>query len=58
VLGLLALSDSLKTLIVVSDIDCNSKFANRACSDLLGRKADEVRNKNLFSAFRQPDRRF
>ena len=55
--GLLALFDSLQTPIVVSDIDGNIKFANRACCELLGRSAEELKDTNFFSVFSQPDRR-
>jgi PAS domain S-box-containing protein len=55
--GLLALFDSLQTPIVVSDIDGNIKFANRACCDLLGRSAEEIKDTNFFAVFSQPDRR-
>jgi PAS domain S-box-containing protein len=55
--GLLALFDSLQTPIVVSDIDGNIKFANRACCELLGRSAEEIKDTNFFSVFSQPDRR-
>jgi PAS domain S-box-containing protein len=54
---LLALFDSLQTPIVVSDIDGNIKFANRACCELLGRSAEEIKDTNFFSVFSQPDRR-
>ena len=54
---LLGLFDALKTPIVVSDIDGNIKFANRACCELLGRTAEELRDTSYFSAFAQPDRR-
>jgi PAS domain S-box-containing protein len=55
--GLLALFDALKTPIVVSDIDGNIKFANRACCELLGRNPDELKHTNFFSVFSQSDRR-
>jgi len=55
--GMLALFDSLQTPIVVSDIDGNIKFANRACCDLLGRSAEEIKDTNFFAVFSQPDRR-
>jgi PAS domain S-box-containing protein len=55
--GLLALFDSLQTPIVVSDIDGNIKFANRACCELLGRSAEEIKDTNFFSVFSQPDQR-
>ena len=55
--GLLALFDSLQTPIVVSDIDGNIKFANRACCEVLGRSAEEIKDTNFFSVFSQPDRR-
>ena len=55
--GLLALFDSLQTPIVVSDIDGNIKFANRACCELLGRSAEEIKDTNFFAVFSQPDRR-
>ena len=55
--GLLALFDSLKTPLVVSDIDGNINFANRACCELLGRKAAEIKDTNFFSVFSQPDQR-
>ena len=55
--GLLALFDSLQTPIVVSDIDGNTKFANQACCELLGRDAAEIKDTNFFSVFSQPDRR-
>jgi PAS domain S-box-containing protein len=54
---LLALFDSLQTPIVVSDIDGNIKFANRACCEVLGRSAEEIKDTNFFSVFSQPDRR-
>jgi len=55
--GLLALFDSLQTPIVVSDIDGNIKFANRACCELLGRSPEEIKDTNFFAVFSQPDRR-
>jgi PAS domain S-box-containing protein len=55
--GLLALFGSLKTPIVVSDIDGNIKFSNQACCELLGRKAAEIKDTNFFSVFSQPDQR-
>jgi PAS domain S-box-containing protein len=55
--GLLALFDSLQTPIVVSDIDGNIKFTNRACCELLGRSAEEIKDTNFFAVFSQPDRR-
>ncbi|MEY3479522.1 MAG: fold [Verrucomicrobiota bacterium] len=55
--GLLSLFDSLKNPIVVSDIDGNIKFANRACCELLGRSAREVTDVNFFSVFTQPEQR-
>jgi PAS domain S-box-containing protein len=55
--GLLALFDSLQTPIVVSDIDGNINFANRACCELLGRSVEEVTEANFFSVFTQPDQR-
>jgi PAS domain S-box-containing protein len=55
--GLLALFDSLQTPIVVSDIDGNIKFANRACRDLLEYSAEALKEMNFFSVFSQPDQR-
>ena len=55
--GLLALFDSLKTPIVVSDIDGNIKSANQACCELLGRSVEGIKDTNFFSVFSQPDRR-
>lgn len=55
--GLLALFDSLKTPIVVSDIDGNINFANRSCCDLLGRSAMEMKGMSFFSVFTQADQR-
>ena len=55
--GMLALFDSLQTPIVVSDIDGIIKFANRACCELLGRSAEEIKDTNFFAVFSQPDRR-
>jgi len=55
--GLLALFDSLKTPIVVSDIDGNINFANRSCCELLGRSAEEIKDTSFFSVFTQPDQR-
>ena len=55
--GMLALFDSLQMPIVVSDIDGNIKFANRACCELLGRSAEEIKDTNFFAVFSQPDRR-
>jgi PAS domain S-box-containing protein len=55
--GLLALFDSLKTPIVVSDIDGNIKSANQASCELLGRSPEEIKDTNFFSVFSQPDRR-
>jgi len=55
--GLLALFDALKTPIMVSDIDGNINFANRACCELLGRNFSELKDTNFFSVFSQPDRR-
>jgi PAS domain S-box-containing protein len=55
--GLLALFDSLKTPIVVSDIDGNINFANKACCDLLGRGADELKAANFFNVFSGPAQR-
>jgi len=55
--GLLALFDSLKTPIVVSDVDGNINFANRSCCELLGRSAVEIKDTSFFSVFTQPDQR-
>ena len=55
--GLLALFDSLKTPIVVSDVDGNINFANRSCCELLGRSAEEMKDTSFFSVFTQPDQR-
>lgn len=55
--SLLALLDSLRTPIVVSDEDGEVQFANRACCSLLGRGADEVRGLSFFTLFADPDRR-
>jgi PAS domain S-box-containing protein len=55
--GLLALFDSLKPPILVSDIDGNIKFANQSSCELLGRSAEEIKATNFFSVFSQPDRR-
>jgi PAS domain-containing protein len=55
--GLLALFDSLKTPLVVSDIDGNINFANRACCELLEREVAEIKDTNFFSVFSQPDQR-
>ena len=55
--GLLALFDSLRTPIVVSDIDGNIKFANHSCCELLGRNTREIKEMNFFSLFSQPDQR-
>jgi PAS domain S-box-containing protein len=55
--GLLALFDSLKTPILVSDNDGNINFANRACCELLDRGAEEIKDTNFFSVFSQPDQR-
>ena len=55
--GLLALFDSLKTPIVVSDVDGNINFANRSCCELLGRSAEEMKDASFFSVFVQPDQR-
>lgn len=55
--GLLGLFDSLQTPIVVSDVDGNIKFANKACCELLGRSAEVLKEMNFFSVFSQPDQR-
>lgn len=55
--GLLALFDSLKTPIVVSDVDGNINFANRSCCELLGRSPEEMKDTSFFSVFTQPDQR-
>lgn len=55
--GLMELFDSLKTPIVVSDIDGNINFANQACCEVLGRSAEEIKDTNFFSVFSQPDQR-
>ena len=55
--GLLGLFDSLKTPIVVSDIDGNINYANRSCCELLGRDAAEIKDSNFFSVFSQPEQR-
>lgn len=55
--GLLSLFDSLKTPIVVSDADGNMTFANRACCDLLGLSATEIKDTNFCSVFTQPGQR-
>jgi PAS domain S-box-containing protein len=55
--GLLALFDSLKTPIVLSDIDGNINFANRSCCELLGRSREEIQHTSFFSVFIQPDQR-
>jgi PAS domain S-box-containing protein len=55
--GLLGLFDSLKTPIVVSDIDGNIKFTNKACCELLGCLAEAMKGTSFFSVFSQPDQR-
>jgi PAS domain S-box-containing protein len=55
--GLMALFDSLKTPIMVSDIDGNINFANQACCDLLGRGVREIKDTNFFSVFSEPGQR-
>ncbi len=55
--GLLDLFDALKTPVVVSDIDGNINFVNRACCELLGRDAAELKGTSFFSIFTQPDQR-
>jgi PAS domain S-box-containing protein len=55
--SLLALFDSLKTPIVVSDVDGNINFANRSCCELLGRNAEEIKDASFFSIFTEPDQR-
>jgi len=55
--GLLSLFDSLKTPLVVSDIDGNINFVNRSCCELLGRDAAEIKDTNFFSVFSQPEQR-
>jgi PAS domain S-box-containing protein len=55
--GLLCLFDSLKSPIVVSDADGNLTFANRACCDLIGRSAAEIKDTNFYSAFMQSEQR-
>lgn len=55
--ALLSLFDSLKTPIVVSDIDGNILFANKACCRLLGSGSREITDSSFFTAFSQPDQR-
>jgi len=55
--GLLALFDALKTPIVVSDVDGNINFANRACCELLSGSLEQVKDVNFFTVFTQPDQR-
>jgi len=55
--GLLGLFDSLKTPIVVSDIDGNIKFANRAYCELLGCGGEAIKHTSVFSVLSQPDQR-
>jgi PAS domain S-box-containing protein len=55
--GLLALFDALKMPIVVSDVDGNINFANRASCELLNRSFEQVRDANFFTVFTQPDQR-
>jgi len=55
--GLLGLFDSLKTPIVVSDIDGNIKFTNKACCELLGCGPEAIKDTSFFSVFSQPDQR-
>lgn len=55
--GLLTVFDSLKTPIMVSDVDGNINFANRSCCELLGRSAEEMKDTSFFSVFTQPDQR-
>lgn len=54
---LLELFHSLKTPIVVSDVDGNINFVNRSCCELLGRNAEDIANTSFFSVFAQPDQR-
>ena len=39
------------------NIDGNINFVNRACCELLGSDAAEIKDANFFSVFGQPDRR-
>lgn len=55
--ALLALFDSLKTPIVVSDIDGNINFANQACCELIGQDAGKLKDLSFFSIFTEPDQR-
>ncbi|MFM8717067.1 MAG: PAS domain-containing protein [Spartobacteria bacterium] len=55
--GLLDVFDALKTPVVVSDVDGNVNFVNRACCELLGRDAAELKGTSFFSIFTQPDQR-
>lgn len=55
--GLLALFDALQTPVVVSDIDGNINFVNRACCELLGRDAAQLKGSSFFSIFSQPNQR-
>ena len=55
--GLLDLFDALKTPVVVSDIDGNINFVNRACCELLSRDAAQLKGTSFFSIFTQPDQR-
>ena len=43
--------------LLLSGVDGNLKSVNRACCDLLGRSAEEVKGRKLFSVFSQPDQR-
>jgi len=54
---LLTLFEALKTPILVSDVDGNINFANRACGELLGRSTEELKAMSFFSVFSQPDQR-
>jgi PAS domain S-box-containing protein len=54
---LVNLFDSIRTPIVVSDVDGNINFANLACCELLGTSLQDIKDSTFFSLFAHPEQR-
>lgn len=54
---LVNLFDSIRTPIVVSDVDGNINFANRVCCELLGSSLQDIKDSTFFSLFAHPEQR-
>ena len=54
---MLVLFDSLRSPVVVFDVNYHIKFANRACCELLSREAMDIQDTNFFPLSVNPDQR-